>query len=117
MLMKFRRVFYPRQMVFPIILHQLDADMIYVHKRIYIHPGSVSHVFLILQQSNTTGPAIMVQILEITPAIVNVSIMKLIVSALTYLYLVIITLTYCRNRARWYLHHDIGILLRLSEPV
>jgi len=37
-LMKFRRVFYPRQKNFPIILHPLDADMIYLHQRIFIHP-------------------------------------------------------------------------------
>lgn len=69
------RVFYQCQKILlNIILHQHDAGNVCLHK-------SETHLprifwfkpFLILQQSSTINTAKMVQILEIIPAMVNVS--------------------------------------------
>ena len=72
------RVFYQCQKILlNIILHQHDADSVCLHKS----EAHLPRIFwfkpcLILQQSSSINTAKMVQILEIIPAMVNVSNMK-----------------------------------------
>jgi hypothetical protein len=59
------------------ILHQRDAGNMCLHKSgTYLSRILWLKLFLILQQSSSINTAKMVQILEIMPAIVNVSNMK-----------------------------------------